>query len=249
MERRDRAAAASRPGLSHFEWTNPPPRQCKQPAETTETITAVRRHRAETSSPQFRLRPSRGGPGIRFKGETEMTEVSKTDCRNAVPNWPSAARRSWVVFAALAGLTILAWPIHQAIGAQATQVRELDDPGRIAYESQQTIGAGQFAFIFSAVPAGHRLVIQHVSGLVFFQSDVSLVNVSAGSPKGQGSSNFLGSFSKNTGQFDQLVQLYVDAGDHPQVNVTADQSVSTGFLTLTGYLLDCTVAPCAKIAK
>ena len=53
--------------------------------------------------------------------------------------------------------------------------RRMDDPVLIPHESQQNIDAGQDAFIFPVVPAGDRLVIQHVSGLVDFQFDVSEV--------------------------------------------------------------------------
>ena len=68
---------------------------------------------------------------------------------------------------------------------------------------------------------------------------------------GQASSYFLAQFSKSHAGFDQLVQLYVDAGEAPAVQIVADAGltqVSSGFLTLTGYLLDCTAAPCAAIA-
>ena len=102
-----------------------------------------------------------------------MTEVSKSVCSNSVANFLSATRRRRAAVAALAGLAILSSSIQGANAAQATQVREVDDPGRIAYESQQSIGAGRDTFIFPVVPAGDRLVIQHVSGLVDFQFDVS----------------------------------------------------------------------------
>jgi len=180
-----------------------------------------------------------------------MSEVSKTDCGYAAPNFLPTARCGGVLCAALASLAILASPIHGALAAQATPVREVDDPGRIAYESEQSIGAGQDFVVFPKVPAGHRLVIQHVSAELRFQSFVSSqvqVVVSAG---GQAASNFLAPFSQTLAGFDQLVQLYVDAGETPAVQIVADlglTQVSSGFLTLTGYLLDCTAAPCATIA-
>jgi hypothetical protein len=80
------------------------------------------------------------------------------------------------VVAALAGLSSLASPIHGAFAAPpVAEVRNIDDPGRIPYQSAQRISAGQDTFIFPVVPAGDRLVIQHVSGLVDFQFDVSEV--------------------------------------------------------------------------
>ena len=179
-----------------------------------------------------------------------MTEVSKSACSNSAANFLSATRRSRVALAALAGLVMLASSIQRA-NAAATPVRNVDDPGRIAYENEQGLGAGQDFVVFPKVPAGHRLVIQHVSAELRFQSFVSSqvqVLVSGG---GQASSNFLAPFSKSLAGFDQLVQLYVDAGEAPAVQIVADAGltqVSSGFLTLTGYLLDCTAAPCATIA-
>ena len=97
------------------------------------------------------------------------------------------------------------------------------------------------------MPAGHRLVIQHVNGNIAFNSRVSEVNVFVSSS--EGFSGFLPPFTANGTQFDQLVQLYVDAGDLPIVSVGGDNPVSSGSVTLTGYLLDCIAAPCAKIAQ
>ena len=80
-----------------------------------------------------------------------MSEVLKTHSSDAVSKGFSAARRSAVVFAALASLAMLGSPIQAAFGA-VTQVREVDDPGRIAYESEQSIGAGQDFVVFPKVP-------------------------------------------------------------------------------------------------
>ena len=105
-----------------------------------------------------------------------MTEISKSVSGNSAANFLSATRRSRVALAALAGLAVLASSIHGAFPASlVAEVRNIDDPGRIPYESQQNIDAGQDAFIFPVVPAGDRLAIQHVSGLVDFQFDVSEV--------------------------------------------------------------------------
>jgi hypothetical protein len=181
-----------------------------------------------------------------------MTEVLVTNPSSALPKIRSAARRSAVVFAALAGLAMLASPIHGAFGAQTTQVRDVDDPGRIPYQSFQQVTAGPtLEFDFPAVPAGHRLVIQHVSGNVNFQSIPNnqvevLVEVTGGA------SSFFVPFSKTLARFDQPVQLYVDAGEGLTVVVLADLGITAtehGFINLTGYLLDCTATPCAKIAK
>ena len=41
------------------------------------------------------------------------------------------------------------------------------------------------------------------------------------------------------------------SGNHPQVVVEANANIPVlnGFLTLTGYLLDCMAAPCTNIAQ
>jgi hypothetical protein len=49
------------------------------------------------------------------------------------------------------------------------------------------------------------------------------------------------------GAFDQPVLFYVDAGTTPTGLVQANNLQGLE-LTLTGYMLDCTVAPCAAIA-
>jgi hypothetical protein len=197
----------------------------------------------------------RGGRGKPSDGgETEMTEVFATSPGSAVPKIRSAARRSAAAFVTLAGLAMLASPIHGAFGAQTTQVRDVDDPGRIPYQSKQevtaTAGPG-FQVQFPAVPAGHRLVIQHVSGSVNFKVQPSK-QVEVFVLVRDGDSSFFSPFSTALARFDQEVQLYVDAGDGPGVFVLADSGLApavNGFLTLTGYLLDCTATPCAKIAK
>src|SRR5216684_5948689 len=62
----------------------------------------------------------------------------------------------------------------------------IDDPGRIAYQSQQfvigpTIQVQQITFTFPAVPLNHRLVVQHISGLFNLagpNSPAALVSIS-----------------------------------------------------------------------
>ena len=182
-----------------------------------------------------------------------MTEVFETDPSNAVAKILAAARRSAAVFATLAGLAMLVPPIHGAFGAQTTQTRNADDPGRIPYQSTLTGTPGPiFQFFFPLVPAGHRLVIQHISGDLHFNAVPTSPAAEAVVFATGGGSAFSATFTRNIASFDQLVQLYVDGGDAAQVTVnplSANAQALSGFLTLTGYLLDCTAAPCAKIAK
>ena len=80
-----------------------------------------------------------------------------------------------------ASLAILVSPVDSALAAPpATQVdvvnpatspaltRSVDDPGRIAYQSTAAcvLDTDACAFDFPAVPQNHRLVVQHVSGLL-----------------------------------------------------------------------------------
>jgi hypothetical protein len=189
-----------------------------------------------------------------------MTKAFVTDPGNTRPKIRSAARRGVTVFAAFASLAMLAAPIHGAFGAQgATQVRNVDDPGRIPYQSTLTGKAGnvgsQFFFQFPAVPAGHRLVIQHIgsNNLSFKTAPQREVRVSLDFGGGTSATSFFVAFSGRAIAFDQLVQFYGDAGDKPAVSVVADEGNSpaedAGSLTLTGYLLDCKAAPCAAIAE
>ena len=176
-----------------------------------------------------------------------MTEVLETHSSDAVSTGFSAARRRWVVVAALAGLAMLASSIQGANAA--TPVTNIDEPGRIPYSSFQSVSPGQTVIAFPVVPAGHRLVIQHVSANLGFQSRVNnQVEVSVNN----GSSSFLAQFSTSLVRFDQPVQLYVNGGAAPEVIVLADSGftrVSFGGITLIGYLLNCTAAPCAQIAQ
>jgi len=179
-----------------------------------------------------------------------MTEAFETTPCNGVSKFPQDARRRMGMFGALASLVLLASPIHGANGAQPTQVRDVDDPGRIPYQSFQNISAGQHELDFPAVPVGHRLVIQHVSGDMNFNFTPIQVVVTV--EVTGGATSFFAPFSGTFVKFDQPVQLYVESGEAANVIVLANDGIdpaSRGFLTLSGYLLDCTASPCAKIAK
>jgi hypothetical protein len=155
------------------------------------------------------------------------------------------------VFAALLGFAMFASPVHGALAAQSTEERDVDDPGRIPHQTIENIGEDQEVFSFPAVAPGHRLVIQHVSGNLNFGSAVNNQVEVFVRASGGGSSRFFAQFSASLVRFDEPVQLYVDAGDSPKVVVMADSgttAVSDGVMSLSGYLLDCTAAPCAKIA-
>jgi hypothetical protein len=135
----------------------------------------------------------------------------------------------------------------------------MDDPGRIPYNSEQIANANgeSFTLTYAVVPANHRLVVTQItSNLQLTNNDPIGMDITAESNAVFGPSFFLpqtanafnGTFySKVT----QPVLVYFDGGQTPRVGVL-DYNGS-GFngqavVSLTGYMLDCSAAPCAAIA-
>jgi hypothetical protein len=149
-------------------------------------------------------------------------------------------------------------PVTARNAANGTPIYDIDQPGRIPYQATQvarTIYDYVVTFTFNAVPAGHRLVIQQVSAQIsmccIVPSDVRLLalvstpgfhDVYSFAP-----APFIG--GSDEGSFAQPLQFYFDEAEQPMVQLT---SPTTKFryvgVTLVGYELDCTVAPCAPIA-
>lgn len=130
--------------------------------------------------------------------------------------------------------------------------RNVDDPGRIAYQSSTTCdvpGTATCRFIFPTVPKGHRLVVQHASGHLNFASNASGAEVDLIGGTNTAGSSFLvpPSFNK-IGLFDQPVLLYFDGESIPLLLTSADASTEAGQATISGYLLNCATTPCAAIA-
>ena len=135
----------------------------------------------------------------------------------------------------------------------------VDDPGRIAYQAiQSKSGCSNLCQIeFAAVPLGKRLVIQHVSGSLGLNGPPKsvVVNLAKDNVANSGVSAFFtpvvagAATNSFASVFDQPVLFYIDAGGKPTILASADSStISNGQVTLTGYLLDCTVNTCAAIA-
>jgi hypothetical protein len=131
----------------------------------------------------------------------------------------------------------------------------IDEPGRTPYQArivqQPASNTTSISFTFGAVPANHRLVVQHVSGNL---------TVTAGSPAASIGLAVLGFvptslfFTPTLGglnNFDQPVLVYFDGGQQPSVTAFGPTFVgsSSEIMTLTGYLIDCSAAPCAAIAQ
>jgi hypothetical protein len=133
----------------------------------------------------------------------------------------------------------------------------VDDPGRTAYQSTLTPDCHHnpnCTATFSAVPAGHRLVIQHVSGNAIFAAtpgDIVFVTVGpTDSAVGQiPIIAFYGPFIGNSSIFDQQILIYFDAGAKPSVAMHTGVKFNDMTVSLMGYLLECTVNQCAPIAQ
>lgn len=186
---------------------------------------------------------------------------------------------------ALGGLLLIGSVVRsrdsQAKGAYSTPVTvmnpssapaigsSIDEPGRAPYVSSvldlgTACGLGfECDFSFPAVPAGHRLVIQELSGFIQFNYtpgvfvQVFLSATGASSSEGQFLVNSLtfgsASFGGSIASFTQPFHAYFDSGQTPVVSVQARNGTfpndnSTEVATLKGYLIDCSAAPCAPIA-
>jgi len=147
---------------------------------------------------------------------------------------------------------------------RAAFVLNVDDPGRIAYQSILQVSnstncfatGGGCTFQFPVVPSGHRLVIQHVSANITANANGVPAFVAVGPVAGGVlPSNFYATVQRGSFiDFDQPVLVYVDAGQIPEVIVIPVNGVLTGcpncgqVAALSGYMLDCSAGPCAAIA-
>jgi hypothetical protein len=185
---------------------------------------------------------------------------------------------------ALGGMFLIGSLVHshgsEAKGAYSTPVQvmntsaapalasSIDEPGRAPYVSSvldlgKNCGLGfECDFSFTPVPAGHRLVVQELSGFIQFNysptawAEVFLSASGATSSEGQfivnGTTFGTSSFGGTRASFTQAFHGYFDAGDTPIISVQARNTTfpadnSTEVATLKGYLIDCTAGPCPAI--
>jgi hypothetical protein len=131
----------------------------------------------------------------------------------------------------------------------------IDDPGRVPYQFIMNFSPCKTYICLvssSPVPAGKRLVIQHLSVRGAFSSAATSMEATLG---GQGVNGFSGllSFAPTliTGGFAfvgaQPVLFYIDGGFTFEVSLsaTANFAGDSSVVTVTGYLLDCTANQCA----
>lgn len=149
--------------------------------------------------------------------------------------------------------------IAQAL--RAALVSNADDPGRIPYagnvDCHFPAGSSVCDGSLAPVPAGKRLVITHVAGLLQENlpgGTLILLEVSGGVATSRPLATYQGSFGAvNYFVFYQPVLLFYDAVQTPIVFVTLgaapDAHISVAEFHLTGYMLDCTIGPCNAIAK
>jgi hypothetical protein len=129
----------------------------------------------------------------------------------------------------------------------------VDDPGRAPYQSTSSCQGTCGSFSFSAVPSGHRLIIEHVSGQFQFTGTPISLDLELLGPHQELLSDFFIPFFGFVSAFDQPVLVYLDAGTAPSVFLGSQHSgtltVNLGTVALTGYVVDCTTSPCAPIAQ
>lgn len=184
---------------------------------------------------------------------TDSKEIRVRCARQVVP----AAGGVAAVLAAIMTVSVVPLTAHSPSRRPATSTepaltRSVDDPGRIAYQSTAACVPNfiTYSFDFSAVPKNHRLVVQHVFGVLVFVADARGAQVTLEDGANHAVSAFLAppSFLREN-LFDQPVLQYFDAGSAPFLFVDGDvDQSSVSKATISGYLLDCATTPCAAIA-
>jgi hypothetical protein len=156
---------------------------------------------------------------------------------------------AFVLVAGVVGVFTAGPVIAQAV--RAALVANVDEPGRIPFNAEPAcVGPGFCSTdINYSVPAGKRLVITQVAGHVETdQPGGSLLQVYLTTRTNrlvwfrtayQGGSSYA---------FNEPVFQVYDAGAAPSVGMagTGASSVHVSFF-VTGYLLDCSVGPCAAV--
>lgn len=136
-----------------------------------------------------------------------------------------------------------------------------DDPGRVPYQTLNQLSScpnpQECLATPPPVPAGHRLVVEHLSGNVQFNAVPQAISIVVSNQSGVTitGTRLAPPYITST-SFDIPVHFYVDGGQSYTLFAFVDPSTSfesnpnepPATLNATGYLLDCTAAPCAPIA-
>jgi hypothetical protein len=145
--------------------------------------------------------------------------------------------------------------------ANPVPILDVDSAVRHAYQSHVQMAnrcTGQIcSFVFAAPQAGHRLVVEHIAGVISLQNVSSQIGISVVNQSASLLANVLApapppSFLYT--QFDQPVLFYIDQQQSFSVGVVLPQGGSflpfdSQEITLAGHLVDCSVVPCAPIAQ
>jgi hypothetical protein len=135
---------------------------------------------------------------------------------------------------------------------RAALIKNIDEPGRTPYQSSQscnTPGNTLCSADFTPVPAGKRLVIQHLSGLVACYSinnncelQFNYVFLTTKGPNylSGGDSAYVPMQTSANSQtaINQDVRLYVEPGGVPEYQMVFNSGPVFAYVTITGYLVD-----------
>ncbi len=134
-------------------------------------------------------------------------------------------------------------------------IRNLDDPGRVPYQStvSATCSGAQCGFGLPFVPLGHRVVIQHIGGILDFDAPATKVDAFVDDNQGRFVTAFPVPVSSSvSAAFDRPVLFYIDQSQRVTVIVFVLGanfiSAEANAVTLSGYEVDCNAAPCSAIA-
>jgi hypothetical protein len=142
---------------------------------------------------------------------------------------------------------------------RAALVKNVDEPGRAPYQSVVDFNAGSGCgsntscnFVsFAAVPAGKRLVVEHLSVLTGVASGGQPTLLAFSNSPGCGNcsnravgtgwvnTDFSPGFGASFWAIDRPVYLFYEAGETPQIKMYATVNfIFVGNATVTGYLID-----------
>ena len=131
----------------------------------------------------------------------------------------------------------------------------IDDHGRIPFVSgfSNSCAGTLCSYTYAAVPVGHRVVIEHISGaLIYNTAPTQVIGFVRDSQNTTAQMQFnVTPLNGTVAYFDQPVLYYVDGGHNPLIQFTSNTNFNPAAgqnLTLVGYELDCNAAPCAAIA-
>jgi hypothetical protein len=135
----------------------------------------------------------------------------------------------------------------------------VNDPGRIPFQRTVSVlcasGLTCLGNAGAPVPNGHRLVVQHASLSVGTSTSATKVFFTLAKAFSGSLTQFPLAVSPGIGEgvaaIDQPILVYYDQGEQPTFVLFADGAGLFSFSTinLSGYMLDCSIAPCAAIAQ